>query len=169
VQLPNVRISCATRETDAAPYSPPHSAHFEGAEVHRCAAGSAALPGLVLRMILAQTDARHNTAHSRKPENPDACDRDISLPSGRGHCRIGERRPRRPMPITAPISPGAGAPPAMWSRSNRNRPASTCLRLPRSPEKVAFFRLDPHPKMPSFPLSRVEAADIAAYIGSLRR
>jgi mono/diheme cytochrome c family protein len=38
-----------------------------------------------------------------------------------------------------------------------------------TPEKVAFFLLDPHPKMPNFPLSRNEAADIAAYIGSLRR
>jgi mono/diheme cytochrome c family protein len=36
-------------------------------------------------------------------------------------------------------------------------------------EKVAFFLLDPHPKMPNFPLSRNEAADIAAYIGSLRK
>jgi len=38
-----------------------------------------------------------------------------------------------------------------------------------SAEKVAFFLLDPHPKMPNFPLSRAEAADIAAYIGSLRK
>jgi mono/diheme cytochrome c family protein len=38
-----------------------------------------------------------------------------------------------------------------------------------TPEKVAFFLLDPHPKMPSFPLSRSEAADLAAYISSLRR
>jgi mono/diheme cytochrome c family protein len=38
-----------------------------------------------------------------------------------------------------------------------------------TPEKVAFFLLDPHPKMPNFPLSRGEAADIAAYIGSLRK
>jgi mono/diheme cytochrome c family protein len=38
-----------------------------------------------------------------------------------------------------------------------------------TPEKVAFFLLDPHPKMPNFPLSRLEAADIAAYIGSLRK
>ena len=37
-----------------------------------------------------------------------------------------------------------------------------------TPEKIAFFLLDPHPKMPDFPLSRAEAADIAAYIGSLR-
>jgi mono/diheme cytochrome c family protein len=38
-----------------------------------------------------------------------------------------------------------------------------------TPEKVAFFLLDPHPKMPNFPLSRNEAADIAAYIGTLRK
>jgi len=36
-------------------------------------------------------------------------------------------------------------------------------------EKLAFFLLDPHPKMPSFPLSRNEAGDIAAYIESLRK
>jgi mono/diheme cytochrome c family protein len=38
-----------------------------------------------------------------------------------------------------------------------------------TPEKVAYFLLDPHPKMPNFPLSRSEAADLAAYIGSLRK
>ena len=38
-----------------------------------------------------------------------------------------------------------------------------------TPEKVAFFLLDPHPRMPNFPLSRSEAADIAAYVGSLRK
>ena len=37
-----------------------------------------------------------------------------------------------------------------------------------SAEKLAFFLLDPHPKMPNFPLSRNEAGDIAAYIASLR-
>jgi mono/diheme cytochrome c family protein len=37
-----------------------------------------------------------------------------------------------------------------------------------SPEKIAGFLLEPHPKMPNFPLSRNEAADIAAYIGALR-
>ena len=35
--------------------------------------------------------------------------------------------------------------------------------------KIAQFLLDPHPKMPNFPLSRNEAADLAAYIGSLRK
>ena len=38
-----------------------------------------------------------------------------------------------------------------------------------TPEKIAFFLLDPHPKMPSFPLGRSEAVDLAAYIGSLRK
>jgi mono/diheme cytochrome c family protein len=38
-----------------------------------------------------------------------------------------------------------------------------------TPEKLAFFLLDPHPKMPNFPLSRSEAADIAAYIARLRK
>jgi mono/diheme cytochrome c family protein len=38
-----------------------------------------------------------------------------------------------------------------------------------SAEKLAFFLLDPHPKMPNFPLTRNEAADIAAYIASLRK
>jgi mono/diheme cytochrome c family protein len=38
-----------------------------------------------------------------------------------------------------------------------------------TPEKMAFFLLDPHPKMPNFPLSRNEAADLAAYIASLRK
>ncbi|MGY4419945.1 mono/diheme cytochrome c family protein [Bradyrhizobium sp. JR6.1] len=38
-----------------------------------------------------------------------------------------------------------------------------------SPEKLAFFLLDPHPKMPNFPLNRAEAADIAAYVASLRK
>ena len=38
-----------------------------------------------------------------------------------------------------------------------------------TPEKVAAFLIEPHPKMPNFPLSRSEAADIAAYIGTLRK
>jgi hypothetical protein len=49
-------------------------------------------------------------------------------------------------------------------------PFATIARKPDfSPEKLAFFLLDPHPKMPNFPLSRAEAADIAAYIASLRK
>ena len=47
--------------------------------------------------------------------------------------------------------------------------ASVARRPNFSPERLAFFLLDPHPKMPNFPLSRLEAADIAAYIDSLRK
>ncbi|MGY8706393.1 cytochrome c [Bradyrhizobium sp. 18BD] len=46
--------------------------------------------------------------------------------------------------------------------------ASVARRPDFSPERLSFFLLDPHPKMPNFPLSRTEADDIAAYIGSLR-
>jgi mono/diheme cytochrome c family protein len=38
-----------------------------------------------------------------------------------------------------------------------------------APEKVSFFLLDPHPPMPNFTLSWNEVADLAAYIGSLRK
>jgi mono/diheme cytochrome c family protein len=34
--------------------------------------------------------------------------------------------------------------------------------------KLAFFLLDPHPKMPNMQLTRNEAADIAAYIATLK-
>ena len=35
--------------------------------------------------------------------------------------------------------------------------------------KLAFFLLDPHPKMPSMALSRAEAANISAYIATQKR
>jgi mono/diheme cytochrome c family protein len=36
-------------------------------------------------------------------------------------------------------------------------------------EKLVFFLLEPHPKMPSMALTRNEANDIAAYIGMLAK
>jgi mono/diheme cytochrome c family protein len=49
-------------------------------------------------------------------------------------------------------------------------PFATIARKPDfSPEQLVSFLLDPHPKMPNFPLNRTEAADIAAYIASLRK
>ena len=36
------------------------------------------------------------------------------------------------------------------------------------PAKIEFFLRDPHPKMPNMTLGRTEAADIAAYIRTLR-
>jgi mono/diheme cytochrome c family protein len=47
--------------------------------------------------------------------------------------------------------------------------AAIANKLDFTPEKIAFFLLDPHPKMPNFPLTRTEAADLAAYIGTLRK
>jgi mono/diheme cytochrome c family protein len=35
--------------------------------------------------------------------------------------------------------------------------------------KLALFLRDPHPKMPDMSLTRTEAADLAAYIGSLAK
>jgi hypothetical protein len=34
--------------------------------------------------------------------------------------------------------------------------------------KIALFLLNPHPKMPDMGLSRTEAADLAAYIATLK-
>lgn len=36
-----------------------------------------------------------------------------------------------------------------------------------SPQRLVFFLLDPHPRMPNLALSRGEAEDLAAYIASL--
>ena len=47
--------------------------------------------------------------------------------------------------------------------------AAVARRPDFSAEKLAFFLLDPHPKMPNFSLTRIEAGDIAAYISSLRK
>ena len=35
--------------------------------------------------------------------------------------------------------------------------------------RIALFLLNPHPKMPDMALTRSEAADLAAYIGSLKQ
>jgi mono/diheme cytochrome c family protein len=36
-------------------------------------------------------------------------------------------------------------------------------------QRLAFFLLDPHPKMPNMSLTRIEAIDLAAYIASLAK
>ena len=49
-------------------------------------------------------------------------------------------------------------------------PFATIARTPGfNAPKIALFLLDPHPKMPDMSLTRTEAADLAAYIGSLAR
>jgi mono/diheme cytochrome c family protein len=47
--------------------------------------------------------------------------------------------------------------------------ASIAQRSDFSVEKLTFFLLEPHPKMPNMALSRQEAEDLAAYIGRQRR
>ena len=48
-------------------------------------------------------------------------------------------------------------------------PFATIAKIPGfDAGKIALFLLDPHPKMPDMSLSRAEAADIAAYIASLK-
>jgi mono/diheme cytochrome c family protein len=53
-----------------------------------------------------------------------------------------------------------------------NADAPPFRTIARSPNfdatRLAFFLLDPHPKMPDLPLSRAAADDIAAYIATLR-
>jgi mono/diheme cytochrome c family protein len=49
-------------------------------------------------------------------------------------------------------------------------PFATIARRPGfNAPKIALFLLDPHPKMPDMSLTRTEAADLAAFIGSLAR
>jgi mono/diheme cytochrome c family protein len=48
-------------------------------------------------------------------------------------------------------------------------PFATIARRPGfTSAKIALFLLDPHPKMPDMSLTRTEAADLAAFIGSLK-
>jgi mono/diheme cytochrome c family protein len=51
--------------------------------------------------------------------------------------------------------------------------APTFASIARQPgfnaDKLAFFRLDPHPKMPNMSLTRREASDLAAYIATLAK
>ena len=47
-------------------------------------------------------------------------------------------------------------------------PFVTIARSPISAQALAYFLLDPHPVMPTLPLSRIAADDIAAYIKSLK-
>jgi mono/diheme cytochrome c family protein len=46
--------------------------------------------------------------------------------------------------------------------------ASLAKRSDFNAAQLAFFLLDPHPKMPDLSLTRAEAGDLAAYIGSLK-
>jgi hypothetical protein len=55
-------------------------------------------------------------------------------------------------------------------RAKLAAPFATIARRPGfDAAKIALFLLTPHPKMPDMSLTRPEAADLAAYIGSLAR
>jgi hypothetical protein len=48
-------------------------------------------------------------------------------------------------------------------------PFATIARSPNFDTRhLAYFLLNPHPKMPDLPLSRAAADDIAAYIATLK-
>jgi mono/diheme cytochrome c family protein len=48
-------------------------------------------------------------------------------------------------------------------------PFATVARSPNfDAKRLAYFLLNPHPKMPDLPLSRTAADDIAAYIATLK-
>jgi mono/diheme cytochrome c family protein len=55
-------------------------------------------------------------------------------------------------------------------RANADAPPFAAIA--RSPnfnaKRLAYFLLDPHPKMPDLPLSRAAADDLAAYIATLK-
>lgn len=75
----------------------------------------------------------------------------------------GERLAQRwcaPCHVVAPGQRGATseAPPFATIASRPDFDAS----------RLAFFLLEPHPKMPNMGLSRTDAADLAAYIATLR-
>jgi mono/diheme cytochrome c family protein len=59
--------------------------------------------------------------------------------------------------------------PGQRSGSDRVPPFAEIARIPNfDASKIALFLLDPHPKMPDMSLTRDEAADLAAYIVSLK-
>jgi mono/diheme cytochrome c family protein len=47
--------------------------------------------------------------------------------------------------------------------------ASIAERPNFNEEKLAFFLLDPHPKMPNMALSRIEAANLSAFVAAQKR
>ncbi len=57
-------------------------------------------------------------------------------------------------------------------QARANADVATFSSLARRPDfnaaQLAFFLLDPHPKMPTLSLTRAEAADLAAYIATLK-
>lgn len=60
--------------------------------------------------------------------------------------------------------------PDQGQTSTEALPFAAIARKPDFDEgRLATFLLDPHPKMPDMSLTKIEAADLAAYIDSLKR
>jgi mono/diheme cytochrome c family protein len=55
------------------------------------------------------------------------------------------------------------------SATDQAPPFATIARMPNfNAAEIALFLLNPHPKMPDMNLTRTEAADLAAYIATLK-
>ena len=60
--------------------------------------------------------------------------------------------------------------PDQQSASADAPPFATIAQYPTfDPKRLAYFLLEPHPKMPQMALGRAAADDIAAYIATLRK
>lgn len=58
--------------------------------------------------------------------------------------------------------------PSQQSANADAPPFESIAKMPGfSPEKLSYFLLEPHPKMPNMALSRREAEDLSAYIARL--
>ena len=71
---------------------------------------------------------------------------------------------------TAPVETDLVVPADQQRASADAPPFATIAQSPNfDPKRLAYFLLEPHPKMPPMALSRSAADDIATYIQSLRR
>ena len=86
----------------------------------------------------------------------------LAAPGARADAGDGEKLARRWCASCHLVAPDQ-------QRANTEAPPFAAIaRLPGfSPHTLAFFLLEPHPKMPSMALSRSEATDLADYIAKL--
>jgi mono/diheme cytochrome c family protein len=87
----------------------------------------------------------------------------LASPAVAADATNGERLAQRWCATCHAVAPGQ-------QRASADVPSFGAIaKRPAFDEKqVAFFLLDPHPKMPNMNLTRTEAADLAAYIAKQR-
>ena len=105
-----------------------------------------------------------------------------------GQCKVTAATSAVILAVTLAIAPALAADPdngerlaRRWCSSchlvaaNQRGPTSEAppfATIAREPgfdaAKIAFFLLDPHPRMPNMQLSRTEAGDLAAYIATFK-